>query len=178
MKFLFATLLSILLIQPNTWAEPPAEPTDATDKQELLVAEQEQDTKDEGGEEESSKEKKFDKIFDFISKKIETEAGDELTDQERAEIREGLLEAKEALQDIDEITIDVGGDASFMEMLVGMIAVILIFGGPLLIVAIVLYSSYRKASLNTRNHQQLCRKRQRYSCRDYGRPAKTIRPQK
>ena len=144
MKILFATLLSLLLIQSSVWAEPPAEPAETTDQQELVVAEAEESTED---EEKSSKEKKFDRIFDLISKKIETEAGDELTDEERAEIHEGLMEAKEVLKDIDEINIDVGGNASFMEMLVGMMAVILIFGGPLLIVAIVLYSSYKKRRL-------------------------------
>ena len=145
MKILLTTLLSFLLIQPSAWAEPHTDPDEKLVKQERVVIEVEKEIDNQ--KDPSSKTQNFDKLFELVSKKIEAKAGDNLTDEERTELREGLLEAKEALREIDNITIGVGGDTNVLEMMIGMVAVILIFGGPLLIVAIALYSSYKKRRL-------------------------------
>ena len=136
---LLAPLLALVISAPLAWAEPE----EALVKEQVEVALQEQESK------KSSKDEKIDRLFDRISKKLDEEES-ELSDEEKEELREGLYDAKEALKELDEINIKIGGDGdgpSIPEMFLGLTAIILIFGGPIIIVAIALYSSFKKRRL-------------------------------
>ncbi|UTW45636.1 hypothetical protein KFE80_01535 [bacterium SCSIO 12696] len=135
---LLAPVLALVISAPLAWAEPEETPVE----EQIEVALQEEESQ------KSSKDEKIDRLFDRLTKKLEEEESD-LTEEEREELREGLYDAKEALKELDEINIRVGsdGDTPFMGMLIGLVAVILSLGAPVIIVAIALYSSFKKRRL-------------------------------
>ncbi|MGS2722314.1 DUF6249 domain-containing protein [Porticoccus sp. GXU_MW_L64] len=139
MKILIASLLALAVCTPTAWAEQ--EQTPVEEQVETALPEQDR--------EKSSKDDKIDRLFERISKKIDEENSN-LSDEEKEELREGLYDAREALKELEEINIKVGGSdngPSIPEMFLGLTAIVLIFGGPIIIVAIALYSSFKKRRL-------------------------------
>lgn len=132
MKMFLGTLLTLMLALPTAWAEPPAEPGEEPEKTEQLAQQKEA----------SKKDQLLDQLFNKLEVEIEKEGS--LSDEERAEISKELSDAKSALKDLEEITISVDGEDTVMGMIIGLVAVILIFGGPIIIVAIALHSSVKK----------------------------------
>lgn len=133
MKWL-ATSLFIVFLAPATWAEPPIDLPD-----EPKTTEQQQEIESPDKDQETSK------ALEVLIKRFDKDEA--LTEEERKELKEALMTAKEAIKEIDNITIDLDSEDSFMGNLVGLFAILLIFGGPIIIVAIALYSSYKKRRL-------------------------------
>ncbi len=79
--------------------------------------------------------------------------GDQMSAEEKAEARQDIRQALDALADVSGaatggVHLGSGDDsASVTDMLIAMTAITLIFGSPLLIVAVVLYANYRKKRL-------------------------------
>ncbi|WIO73036.1 DUF6249 domain-containing protein [Porticoccaceae bacterium LTM1] len=133
MKWL-ATSLFVVFFTQATWAESPVD-----------FQEQPETTEQKLEIESPDKEQEVSKALEVLIKRFDKD--EELTEEERKELKEALMTAKEAIKEIDNITIDLDSEDSFMGNLVGLFAILLIFGGPIIIVAIALYSSYKKRRL-------------------------------
>lgn len=107
------------------------------------------------GSPEAAKDKldiKVDSLKRRILEKIEQKiAQADLSDEEREALEDELSDMKDELDELGngrmKINISSDGDESFMEFVVAIVAIVLIFGTPFLIVAAVLFSSYRKRKL-------------------------------
>ena len=150
--FLYSLLLSSMLVGP-TWAETdPATSAeensglkieiDMDDDSETQLTEEELETKIKG------------KVFSIIGDILEA-ADDEITDEEKAEIKSDIKEAIAEIKEVEESTIirpelHIGNDdhsLEFIEALLAGLAILFIFGTPIMIIAAVLYASYRKKRL-------------------------------
>ncbi|MCV6604420.1 MAG: hypothetical protein OIF34_03875, partial [Porticoccaceae bacterium] len=144
---MLAPLLALAISAPiMAWATPEEAPQAPIPTEEVLEIEQQESAEE---SKKSGKDAKIDRLFDRISKKLDDE-NSELSEEEKEELREGLYDAKEALKELDEINIKIGGDGdgvSIPEMFVAILAITLSLGGPIIIVAIALYSSFKKRRL-------------------------------
>lgn len=159
MKTLVYSILFSSILFTHLSAEPQAtEP--AADQLDMEVTIDTDDNVDRKVLTDDELEKKIKgKVFSIIADIIDA-AGDEMTEDEKAEIKQDI---KEAIQDIEEVKhgkdddefmdgIDFDNDnMTFMEALIPLTALTLgitfVFGTPLMIVAAVLYFSYRKKRL-------------------------------
>ena len=154
-NFIYSLMLSSVLIVP-AWGEtesPGVENEDEGLKVEISM----DDDSDKRMTEEELETKIKGKVFSIIGDIIEA-ASDDLTDEEKAEIKQDI---KDAIAEIKEIEIDeddtvtqsrihVEGDndsLEFIEAGLGAMAIFFIFGTPIMIIAAVLYASYRKKRL-------------------------------
>ena len=132
MRYLTTTLLAVLLVLPTAWAEPPEE-EDKNKQVEISI-------QAEIGDEATEEPDPIDQLIERMAGKLDAE--DQLSAEEKAQIKQEVRKALENLSDVR-----VGRGEGFMAMVIGLITVILIFGGPIIIVGIALYSSYRKRRL-------------------------------
>lgn len=141
-------ILSLLLVLPAAqgWAE--AEATEPVVEEENAVVIQIGDTEELSEKELDEKRVKVERAIDKLITKVNEAFDDELItldEQERGELAEAILEAAE--ESNNNTHRHDSDDTNFVEAFVALSAVILIFGSPLIIVALVLRSSAKKRQL-------------------------------
>ena len=157
--FLYSVLIALFLSQP-AWADTEAE--DSANEVDGIKIEVNMDDESEDSEpmtEEQLERKIKGKVFSIIGDIVDA-AEDELTDEEKAEIKrdikQAIIEIEEAAEEIDDehkVVINADGGSMFddglalLEALIPLTAIVFTFGMPIMIVAVVLYSSYRKKRL-------------------------------
>lgn len=149
--FFYSLLLSTLFIAP-AWAEAPA---DQPAEEEHGISIKIDMDDDDASNEDSGKalEKKIkSKVLSIVSDIIEA-ADKDLSEDEKQEMEE---EIEQALEDIGDVGDDlesshdirIGGDEPIaLQLVLGAMAIFFLFGTPIMIIAAVLYSSYRKKRL-------------------------------
>ena len=157
--YLYSILLALFLGQA-AWAESTGEEAGVEDegfKIEVSMDDESEDSKPMTEEELERKIKG--KVFSIIGDIVDA-AEDDLTDEEKAEIKQDIKEAiveieeaAEELEDEHSVVINADGGGIFddgltlLEALIPLTAIVFTFGMPIMIVAVVLYSSYRKKRL-------------------------------
>ncbi len=165
--FLYSVLIAFSLNQP-VWADNHDEVTSGEEdgiKIEISMDEDSDNSEDSEAMTEEELERKIKgKVFSIIGTIADAAADaaeDELTEEDKAEIKEEL---KEAMREIEETVEEMEEDhkvvtssddddgifddgISFIEALIPLTAIVFTFGMPIMIVAVVLYSSYRKKRL-------------------------------
>ncbi|NKB37330.1 MAG: hypothetical protein GKR93_09200 [Gammaproteobacteria bacterium] len=151
-NFLYSLLLSSILVAP-VWSETDTSSSNTKDgglkielsmddEADTRITEKELETKIKG------------KVFSIITDILEA-AGDDISDEEKAEIKTEIKEAITEIKEEDEGTVirpklHIGDDddsLEFTEAALGALAIFFIFGTPIMIIAAVLYASYRKKRL-------------------------------
>ena len=151
-NFLYSVLLSSMFVAP-TWAETESS-SSSTDDGGLKIELSMDDDSDTQISEKELENKIKGKVFSIIGDILEA-AGDEISEEEKAEIKTDIKEAIAEIKEIDEETIirpqlHIGNDddsLQFIEAALGALAIFFIFGTPIMIIAAVLYASYRKKRL-------------------------------
>ncbi|MCZ6525587.1 MAG: DUF6249 domain-containing protein [Gammaproteobacteria bacterium] len=154
--FFYSLLLSSLFIAP-VWADSHEEEVmdeDSGFNIEISIDDNE-DTDEEISEEELETKIKG-KFYSIIANVIDA-VGDDMSEEEKTEIKNEIKEAFEEIKDdhdgIHDIVIESDGSSIFddgislIEAMIPITAIVYTFGMPLLIVAVVLYFSYRKKRL-------------------------------
>ncbi len=146
--FLYSLLISTLFIAP-AWA----------DSHEAGVAEEENginiqiDLDDDDASENKNTEEELErkinsKVFSIIGDIIDAAVDGGLTVEEKDEIKEAIADIEELTNDAESIHFssgDTGTEAG--EVMIALTAILFTFGTPIMIIAAVLYSSYRKKRL-------------------------------
>lgn len=150
--FLYSLLLSSIILAP-TWAQSDDPSTEAEDSGLKIEINVDDDSDTETTEHDFETRIKG-KVFSIIGDLLEA-AGDEISDEEKAEIKADIKEAINEIKEVDEETIirpqlHIGDDDNSLQLIeaaLGALAIFFIFGTPIMIIAAVLYASYRKKRL-------------------------------
>jgi len=146
-KPLIVTIMSVVLLFAATPCLLTAEET-VQEKQGLQITISNDDEQgieaSSNGEADDIKQRIKQKVLQIIEKELDGE----LSDEERTELETGLAELEDELGQLGEI--HIGSDSELepiLGIMLGALAITLIFGTPIMIVAAVLYASYRKRRL-------------------------------
>ena len=160
MKTFFYSLLFCTLFISPAWAD--SHESEATEEEHgvKVTIDMDDNDADRKTSEKELENKIKGKVFSIIGDIIDA-AEDDLSDEEKAEIKNDIKDAiqdiKEVKQGIDDDDLDInfgsndGGifddGITLLEALIPITAIVFTFGMPIMIVAVVLYSSYRKKRL-------------------------------
>jgi hypothetical protein len=155
-SFIYSLLLCTLFIAP-AWADSH-ESGSVEEPGVQITIDMDDEASDETMTEEELETKIKGKVFSIIGDIIKA-ANDDLSEEEKEEIKsdikEAIQEIKEVSESSDDHNIVIGSDddgifddgISLIEALIPITAIVFTFGMPIMIVAVVLYSSYRKKRL-------------------------------
>jgi hypothetical protein len=141
-------ILSLLLVLPAAQGWAQTETTEPVIEEESAVVIQIGDTDELSEEELDEKRAKVERAIDKLITKVNEAVDDELItldEQDRGELAEAILEAAE--ESNHEAHRGDSDDTNFMEAMIPITAILLIFGSPLVIVALVLRSGAKKRQL-------------------------------
>lgn len=158
-SFFYSLLLSTLFIAP-VWSDSHTDDSsDDDDGFKIEISMEDNEVADEEITEEELEHKIKGKVYSIIAGIIDA-VGDDMSEEEKTEIKNEIKEAFEEIKEMEEEEesgheIVIGSDGpgiwddgiSFIEALIPLTAIVFTFGLPLLIVAVVLYFSYRKKRL-------------------------------
>lgn len=156
--FFYSLLLSTLFIAP-VWAESPADEPAQDEHGIKINMDDEKDVDEEISGKELERKIKT-KVLSIITDIVEA-AGEDLSEDEQNEVEQDIKEAVEDIEDaFEQLEVeqdsshgksDDGGiwdnGVSFIEALIPLTAIVVVFGTPIMIVAAVMYFSYRKKRL-------------------------------
>lgn len=158
--FFYSLLLCTLFVSP-IWADSHESETAEEEHGVKVTIDMDEDEPDKKITEKELENKIKGKVFSIIGDIIDA-ADDDISEEEKEEIKAEIKEAiqeikdvKKSIDDDDSHNIVIGSDGngifddgiSLIEALIPITAIVFTFGMPIMIVAVVLYSSYRKKRL-------------------------------
>ncbi len=137
MPTVIITLFAALLVLPTAWAGPQEEEKDKKNKAIEIVIDTE-------AEEKSSK---ASEMVDKLVEKMTTKLGPDEEADGHSSKSPDITVIGEKGKIIPNVSVEGDAIEGVMAMLIGLVSVVFIFGGPIIIVAIALFASHRKRRL-------------------------------